>query len=173
MKKLLAILLSLVMVMCLFAACDKDNDDDDDGEKRGKSSYKDVVETLIMPIEGTFTKKALKDSRPEEYWEENDLDEEWENAESVMENTREQMKAYFGGDFEVTYEITDKEQLKDDDLTEIRERLSERFNISEEDIEEVYDLTVELTYTGEDEEVNETANIKAVCIRGTWYPYSG
>lgn len=171
MKKLLALLLAMVMVLCLFAACD--SGDDDDSESKGGNSYEDVVETLIMPMEGTFTKQALKNSRPEEYWEENDLDEEWENAEAVMEDTRERMKDYFGGDFEVAYEITDKEKLEEDDLTEIRERLSARFNISEEDIEEVYDLTVELTYTGEDKEENETANIKAVCIRGTWYPYSG
>lgn len=168
MKKLLAILLSVVMVMSLFAACGND-DDDEDGDGKS-SSYTDPVDRAMKGICCELTKSECKAMFPDEYWEENDFDEYWENTEAQLDSSRERMEEQIGKNAEYSYEITSKEEIED--LSDIQASLNEKYGIPEEDVEQAYSLDFDFTIKGSDDEVNSSSSDSVVvCIRGEWYQY--
>lgn len=171
MKKLLALLLSLVMVMCLFAACDSD-DDDGDGKGSASGSYEDPVERALKAICLQVTEQDCKDMFPEEYWEENDFDEYWENTESRMDASRDAMEEQIGKNAKYSYEITEKTELDEDELEEIKTALSDQYGIDADDVEKAYSLDFEFCIEGDDDKVESSSDDSiVVCIRGQWYQY--
>ena len=169
MKKLFCLLLAFVMLLS-FAACEKD--DKDEKEKKEKTpSYEQPVKDMIDIQVGKATEKQIKRMYPEEVlemWEE-DADELWEEYEDEKEYIVEEYEDQYGKNFKITYKITDKEELKGGNLDELADELNYQFDIDMDDVEEAYELEIEFTLKGNDDEDEYEKTVTVYKLRGQWY----
>ena len=198
MKKLLALLLAMIMVvsMLALASCgSSDDDDDDDDEKTEEtkkdkdddddknndddkkaeddSDYEDAVELFVDVFYKGKTDK-IKKVFPKamiEYAAEDEGVTEQDIYDMFIEQADsvvEAAEARFGEDYKVTYKITDSEKVGKSDLKDIKEFLSEN-GVDEDDVTEAYAITIELKIKGEDDENSNEIKTNAIKIDGNWY----
>ena len=159
MKKLICVLLALVMVLSL-TACG------------ANGSHKSVVKTLFASIEKGDAEKMLS-LFPEEVleaMEENlgDEDEVLEYFEDAMDSLMDEFEDMYGDDIKITYEIEDEDELDEDDIDEIIDFYEEYLD-ADLDIEAAYELEVEATIEGEDDDDTDEMTIFVIKIDGKWY----
>ncbi len=139
------------------------------------SSPKDAVKNYVN---GTFNGdySAFEKMQPEEYWEymeeECDTDRPDEkDFEDLYESTLESLEEEYGKDVSVSYKVTDKEELDEDDLDDIRDELKDMYGLTKKNITAAYELDVELTIEGDDDEETNDATFKVYKYNGDWYVY--
>lgn len=178
MKKLLAILLALTMVLTL-GACGSDKKDKDDkedkGDKKGGSGYEQAFERAMktyLEFDSTDVKPIVPDVVWEEAAEMYNMDVD-ELVADVTEEVEEDKASYEEEGISYTYEIGEYEKLDSDALAEIKESIADcHESIDEEDIgDTAYSAWVyyEVTYEYEDETEEEEEQFFIVEIDGKWY----
>ena len=171
MKKLLALLLAMVMVMCLFAACDKgDSGDDEEGKKSSQKGYEVIVDLALKRQIGTITKSEYKSAFPDEYWEQFNFDEEWEDYQSGLEDLKARLEEEFGENITTSFKITNAEKFSEEDLENLRSEAEEGGILDPDGIEDAYYLDFEYTIKGSESENTDTITTAGViCYKGQWY----
>ena len=81
------------------------------------------------------------------------------------------MKEIFGN-YEVDYEINDKNSLSDGKLTVIGKALEETYGIDPDDVDGGYKLNITISVTGSKESAETTAVVTCLEIDGDWYMIS-
>lgn len=140
-------------------------------------SYTAPIDTLIdVSFEGKF--KKLKDLAPEEYWDwyedkyDADIDDMIEEAEDNFDDMMDYYEEQFGGNIKVSYKIEDKKELSDRKLEGIAEALADKYDINEDKVTAGYELDVEMTIEGSDDEDEDDSEITVIKYNGKWYAVS-
>lgn len=188
MKKLLALLLALVMVLS-FAACGSEDDDDDsrssrrsrkdktsqeDPQEPVSAGYEAAIKRIVNVMSCDISKNELKKMFPQECWdyfeEEEDmtLDDCYDMISESLKEQKEDLEDEFGKDFEVSYKILGKNDVPEDEMDEFKGIVDEMYGIKASAIGDCYEIELELTISGTEEETDEDS-WHVVEIDGVWY----
>ncbi len=169
MKKLLALVLSLVMIFSLVGCSDKkDEKEDKDSPATAVKNYVDVM------LKGNA--KKLKSLAPAEFWEyledEEDLtlDDCTERFEEGYEMTQEYLKEEFGDDYKISHKVNGKEELSEKKLAKIADGLNENYGISTKKVTKAYEMEVEVSIKGSDDDDEVELTLIVAKIGSKWYP---
>lgn len=182
MKKLLCLLLSVLLVLS-FAACESEEDDDSRSSRRSKKSetvaeasdYEDALDLLMKVYSYDVSKAELKSMFPDaclDFLEEEadmNFDDWYEKVSESFADERADLEDEFGEDFDIRYEITEKNEVDEDELDEFKENMKEYFGIKASSIGQCYEVELEGTISGENEEETATETWHVVQIDGSWY----
>lgn len=177
MKKWLCLLLSFVLLMS-FAACDSDSGGG--GGSSGASSYKTPIEGYVALKSGKATDSQIESMLPEEVWKQIEDDAEisvkdvQKGYKKYAEEARDEYEDEYGKNFKITYKWTDKEEITDEQLTEIKDAITGKYEkIENKDIENAYKVDFTATIKGsEDDDEVEFEDFIVVQIGGKWYSNS-
>lgn len=131
-------------------------------------------------IKGNFNGdwKAYVDCRPDEVWEyleekyDIDMDEREEQFEDNWDDRLDDLEDEYGRNVKVTYKIVDKDEMDKDDLDDIRDSYKDTYDIAKRDITAGYELDVEVTIKGREDEDTEDATFYVFKLGGKWYVYN-
>ncbi len=98
-----------------------------------------------------MTKKEFKEQ----------MKEEWESEEEDLEDE-------FGKNIKVSYKVIDEEEMDEDDLDDLKDMLKE-MGVSKKSVSKAYEIEVEFTIEGDDDEDTVEEDFTAVKIDGEWY----
>lgn len=199
MKKLLALLLALVMILTM-AACSDSKKDDEKDEKEEKTTqseekepaeeqeeseeseeqeepqeeaapYVDELENYITAMVVAVEKSDLEKIAPAEVWAvmAEDMDAFYENYVEQQEASLEELMEEYGEDVDVEYEILEETEVTEEELEEAKEYLETTYGIEADSVKEGYILKVQLTTFGSEKEDVEEVELPVLKIGSTWY----
>jgi len=134
--------------------------------------YKSALDNYYKKfLIGKATEKTIKNMYPEEYWEENDIDPEdsWESYEEYSEDMVESLEDEYGENLRVSYKITDKDKMDKDDLKDLADELHDSWGVKKKSVKQAYELELDLTIKGSDDEETDEVEIVVVKIGSKWY----
>lgn len=199
MKKLLALLLALVMILTM-AACSDSKKDDEKDEKEEKTTqseekepaeeqeeseeseeqeepqeeaapYVDELENYITAMVVAVEKSDLEKIAPAEVWAvmAEDMDAFYEKYVEQQEASLEELMEEYGEDVDVEYEILEETEVTEEELEEAKEYLETTYGIEADSVKEGYILKVQLTTFGSEKEDVEEVELPVLKIGSTWY----
>lgn len=132
------------------------------------------IDTMIaIGYKGQVEK--IKDLAPAEYWEYMedeygmDVDEVIEEAEEALEDTLESLEDEYGENVRVSYKVTKKKKLSDKKLEGIAEALADTYDLDEDKFTEAYELDVEMTIKGSEDDDENEDELTVIKYKGKWY----
>ena len=167
--KLIAIFAVLLMSMYMLTGCEFEKSDSskkkdkNDDNKEVTSSYEEPVKYMVEGLSEANSKKFLK-AFPDfisEHMEDIFTDE-------YLENTLKTAESEFGENIEMSYKITDKTEIDEDELNKMEEDIKNSFD-EEITITKGYELGVEVTTKGDDAEDTEEDEFNVYEVDGKWY----
>ncbi len=161
MLKLIAVFAMLVMSMYMLTGCEigKKNSDKEDNS----SSYEEPIKNLIEGLSEANSDKLLK-AFPgfiSDYMKDIFTDE-------YLESTLKKAEEDFGANVKMSYKITDKTDLEDEELRKMEEDIQTNFN-KEVKITKGYEVEIEVTTKGDETEDTEKDAFNVYEIDGKWY----
>ena len=187
MKKLLALLLALVMVLS-FAACGSENDDDDRESRKSKKSkettgaekvesgsYEDAIELVLKLYTADLSKSDFEKMLPADMWayleDEEGLtaDDCYDMVTEDMDEQREYMEELYGKNYTVTYEILNKEKASESEIEEFLETMEEKYGLDPDDFGDAYEIEFSATVSGSEDEETQEMEMGFVEYKGAWY----
>lgn len=140
----------------------------------GGGGYKGAIDNYIA---ASFKGKssAVKKMAPAEYWEYyeekngEDFDEYLENYEDNIEDTIDYLKDEYGDNFKVTYKVTKEKKLSGKKLEGIAEALADKYDIDEDKVSAGYELDVEMTIKGSEDDDENEVELTVIKYKGKWY----
>ena len=187
MKKLLALLLALVMILSLAACGSEDDDDDRESRKSKKSketteavkvesgSYEDAIELVLKLYTADLSKSDFEKMLPADFWaymesEENmTIDECYEMVADGMDEQYEYMEEMYGKDFKVTYEILNKEKAPEEDVADFLETMEDMYGLDADDFGDAYEIQFSATVSGSEGEDTQEMDMGFIEYKGQWY----
>lgn len=160
MKKMLCVILTLALVLSL-AGCG------------ANSSYKAVLKTMFSAMEACDAEKLLK-IFPEELVEymceayDDDMDDLIDDLKDSMKDNMDNWEDEYGDDIKITFEIEDEDELDEDELDELMDYYDDYYD-TDLDITEGWELEIELTIEGEDDDQSEDVTVYVLKADGKWY----
>lgn len=151
------IVIAIVLVVSIF------------GNKHGK-----VIDKYFKLTYGG-EQKLIEELAPEQFWEklEKKTGAKYKDIEEVLEavfdSENEDYEEDYGKNIKVKFDIVEKEKYDEDDLEDVKDFLKERFGIPRKSISAAYDVEIEYTIEGDDDEKNDEATFELVKIDGKWY----
>ncbi len=153
----------------------------------GGGGYEKAVDKYVAVMyEGEYS--DIKDLAPDAYWEymeekydDFDLEEGIEEMEEEYEERLERYEEDYGDNVKFSYEITEEDEIDEDDLKDIAKKLKERYDIDKDDVTEGYEVEFTVTIEGDDDSVDHDfeaydyedddrySYYAAVKIDGSWY----
>lgn len=160
MKKFLAFILVLCTVFSL-AGC-------------GGNSYKDaVIDYLevyragkIEKLENLAPKKVINQLEEENTF---DITTRQNDIEEHYNGLLKSLVPLYGEDYKFSVEVSFKEELSENKLKAIKEKLNSRYNIKKEDVKEIAEAEFTMTHSGSKKEKSIESNVLIVKIDGNWY----
>lgn len=136
--------------------------------------YKKSIDNCIKALT-TGDKALIEAAAPEEYWD--------YQADKTGLSTKKLIESYadtfdgvidlaersFGDNFKITYKIEDEDALSKSQLNNIRDTVNGTYEIANKSVTEGYELDLEITFKGKDDERSEDATVYVVKIDGKWY----
>lgn len=164
--KLFAIFAVLLMSMYLLTGCEigesKSKEKNENGEEI-TSSYEEPIKNMIEGLTEANSSKFLKafPSFISDYMGDIFTDE-------YLENTLETAEEEYGENIKMSYEITDKTEIEEEDLRKMEEDIKTNFD---EDIKitKGYELGIKVTTKGDDAEDTEEDEFNVYEVDGKWY----
>jgi len=142
-------------------------------------SYKDPIESTMKIYYAKGTKSMIKNQLPKEVWEYvkdvkgEDHEDYWKDYEEDLDDRKDALEDEYGKNYKVSFKVTDKDEIKGDDLTEIKDTLKEYYDIDKKSVKKAYKVDLEWEIKGsEDDEDDEIEDFVVVKIGGKWYSYS-
>lgn len=120
---------------------------------------------------GKATQSTIKNMYPDEYWDENDIDPEdiWESYEEYSDDMVDSLEDEYGKNLRVTYKITDKDKMDKDDLKDLASELHEEWGVKKKSVKQAYELELEVTIKGSEDEETDDMDVVVVKIGSKWY----
>lgn len=172
MKKIIAILLTAVLLLSCLAGCSSS------GKKSsgGSSSYDSAIQLYIKYLTGEASKSEIKKLKPQFFWDMSDEspDDIYEEMKEDPEYPMDMLKEYYGKNVKITYEILDKESYSKEQLEEIRESvdsIAEHYKVSASGnkVTEYYEMELEIMVKGSEGEDTMDARASIMQYGGSWY----
>ncbi|MBR2240771.1 MAG: hypothetical protein IJ890_05280 [Clostridia bacterium] len=160
--KLVALLTIMLMSICVLTGCQK-NENNKDNKENNEALCEEPIKNAIEGLTEGNSEKFLK-AYPD-FISETIKDVYTNENIGVM---LEYMKEEYGDGLNVTYEITEKEEISSDDLSKVEENLKLRYD-KEISITKGYVLNVNMNTKGADKEEKENEKYKVYEIDGNWY----
>ena len=145
----------------------------------GGSPRMAVIDRMI-DVQFNGKLEAIKDMAPKAYWDwyedENDMSideyiDEMEENEYV-DQMKEAMEEMYGDNLRISAKLLEEKQLSEKKLNAIRDGLKDNYDIAKKSVTEAWEIEVEMSIRGsEDEETDEVEYIVAK-IDGGWYRVS-
>ena len=145
--------------------------------------YTKPIDTLI---DVTFKGKVEKitDLAPEEYWEyleeeyDVDIDDIIDEAEDNLDDTLDSLEDEYGDNIRVTYKVEKKKELSEKKVEGIVEALADEYDLDEDKFGTAYELDLEMTIKGSEDDDTDDSEITVIKYAGkwymiTWYKYDG
>jgi len=132
--------------------------------------YKKAVKNLEKLYNGNG--KVIEKMAPKDYWDEYDIDvdEMIEEYEDSYDEMVEYLEEKYGKNVKFKIKITDKEKMDSDDVKDLAKVLADKYDfIKKKDVKKAYELELEMTIKGKDDEDSNDEDVIAVKIKGNWY----
>ncbi len=127
--------------------------------------------------------KNLRKTKPDAVWEEIedvkdvediDFEDKAEEYEETYEYYIDELEDEYGKGYKIKYKVTDKDELSEKKLSEWADRLCETYDdIKRKDVTAAYELEVDVTVKGPDDNKTESFDVTVVKISGKWYYMGG
>lgn len=161
MKKIICVLLVLVMMLSL-TACG------------ANGSYKSVVKTMTKAMEKCDAEKMIK-IFPDELMEilceeeyDDDYDDMVDDLEDSLKDSMDWWEDQYGRDIKLSYEIDDADELDEDELEELMDMYDDYMDV-DLDIKKGYEVEVEMTIEGKDDDDSEDMVLTIIKVGSKWY----
>lgn len=138
------------------------------GWKKAIDNYVDV----------SFKGKANKIEKlaPKEYWEylededeDFDLKDAIEEYEDEFEDMMDDLEDEYGKNLKIKAKIEDKEKLSKKDISKIADALKDEFDIKKKSVKKGYEVDVDLTIKGSEDEDSDETTLTVIKIGSKWY----
>ena len=166
MKRVFAMALAVMMMLCLFVGCEKESDSKGSSKSKG---YEEKLQIMADMRIGKVSKKDILSLYHEKVCEAEELDSVVDELLEYAEEMRDEMEEELGSNLKASYKVIEKEELTGEDLEDLKENLNSRYDINEDDIEKAYSLNVEFTFKGSDNKERTEQRITFACIDGEWF----
>lgn len=174
MKKLLALLLAIVMIMS-FAACNSEKDNDNN--QKSSNSYNTALNNYQAVLNGNAEK--LTSLAPNEIWEwaeengnvtQTDVKRVYKDQ---YEDLKEELEEEFGKNTTIKITVTDKKEMSKKDIHEIGESLEASYDLDGGEITAGWEIDAEIAYKGKDDNTEIETELHIVKIGNQWYVVEG
>lgn len=134
---------------------------------------KPIDNLIAITFKGKFEK--IKDMAPAEYWEymeeeyDLDIDDLIEEAEENADDMMDYYEDEYGDNIRVSYKVTDKKKLSDKKLEGIAEALADDYDLDEDKFTEAWELDVEMTIKGSEDDDEQENEMTVIKYKGKWY----
>lgn len=163
--KVFAIFAVLLLSMYMLTGCETESSKKDKEKSNDSvsSSYEEPIKNMIEGLSEANSSKFLKafPSFISDYMKDIFTDK-------YLETTLKTAEEEYGKNVKMTYKITDKTEIDSDELKEMEEAVKTNFD-KEIKITKGYELGIEVTTKGDDEEDTETDEMNVYEIDGNWY----
>lgn len=132
------------------------------------NSYKSAINNYFdATFSGDFD--AYRASYPDKIWKKmSDDATDKKEFRSDFKDFKEELEEEFGKDVSFDYKITEVEEYDEDDLDDVRTALK-LYGIPKKTVTEAYEVEIELTIEGDDDEDTDDTSLTVVKIDGDWY----
>ena len=139
----------------------------------GGRSYKATVEKYVdaqfdanaEAIFDLMPKKMIDYALEEEGHDSDDLDDLIEDANENIQDYLDTMDEYLGEDWKVSYEIIDTEDIKGDDLDEIKDSYED----ADVEVSAAKEVELEITVKADEKEQSFSMDISLIKVGRSWY----
>lgn len=159
--KIIAVLTIIVMSMFALTGCGKN--DKEEEKKKEETAYEEPVKNLVEGLSEANAEKFAKAFPP--YLA--DQMKEIFTAD-YLQKSLEEAKEQYGENVSMTYTVTSKEEISEDDIKTKEEDIKSSFE-KEVDITKGYKLNIEITTKGDDAEDKDTSSFDVYEMDGNWY----
>lgn len=136
-----------------------------------------MTKPIDLMIDVGFKGKVekIKQMAPADYWEymedeyDMDVDDMIEEAEEGLEDTLDYLEEEYGENIRVSYKVTKKKKLSDKKLEGIAEALADAYDLDEDKFTEAYELDVEMTIKGSEDDDEDENELTVIKYKGKWY----
>lgn len=139
----------------------------------GGGMTKPIDNLIAISFKGKVEK--IKDMAPPEYWEymedeyDMDIDDMIDDAEDSMDDMLDYYEDEYGDNIRVSYKVTKKKKLSDKKLEGIAEALADAYDLDEDKFTEAYELDVEMTIKGSEDDDEDETEMTVIKYKGKWY----
>lgn len=168
--KVTAILAMLIMSMVVLTGCGNDDKKNQNKDGIDESNMTAPIEYALKGLNNADGDAYLK-ALPALLVKEFDKDDIKDMEESLNEYKDNRIETY-GEDVKITYEITEKKKMEEEDITEIVDYLKKSYEDAskeELDITEGYDCQVNFKIEGSEDSTTKTKSVSIYKISGKWY----
>ncbi len=143
----------------------------------GGSGYNKAVNNYEAVMNGKA--KKLEKLAPKEYWEymadeadedvDDYIDDKIDDFEDNYDDTLDYLEEEYGNHVKIKLKVEDKKKLTDKKIENLAEYLDDKYDIKEKSVKKGYELEIEATIKGSDDEDDDEMELYAIKIGGSWY----
>lgn len=126
------------------------------------ATYTGNIKTIMKLVPKDILEYAMEESG----YDEDDLEELYEDAEDSFEDMQDWYEDYYGKDWEYSYEIEDMDDLSKKKLRDLQELYEDEFDVK---VKAAKKVEVEITLEGEEEKSKNTMELTLIKVGGSWY----
>lgn len=136
--------------------------------------YKKAIDNFFdFSIKGDVD--MIEEIAPEDFWEE--LEEEYDvkmkdlkdSIEEEFEERLETLEDEYGKNIKVKYKVIEKEKMDEDDLDDLKDELKENYGIAKKSVKKAFEVEIEATIKGKEDEDTDEQDMVIVKIGNKWY----
>ncbi len=161
--KVIAVLTVMVMSIFMLTGCGNKKEEEKNDSNTTTNTYEDPIKNVVEGVGKANISKFM--SAYPSFIAENInqiIDEDY------LQSQLEDYEDIYGNNIEMSYSITNKEEISEEDLKEEEEELKDTYD-EDVDITKGYNLEVELKIKGDEDEDTEEDSFEVYEINGTWY----
>lgn len=167
MRKLLALFILTVTILCLFTACDTVN------AQTANAGCKRAIERFIEHRIGIVSKNDYRLMYLDSYWKDTNFEESWKNYQAnIMESCKAEAAEYYGNNITYTVTVSDEKKASDEELSTLREKLKAAGD-DPSLLKAAYRVDFVFTISGSEFSENSSGNdTMFIFYNGQWYAYN-
>lgn len=176
MKKTITLFVILILAIVVFGGCSNaDSDFDANSNNTINNNYEECVKTAVDLRTGVeISWERTKKMQPEAFID--NLEEEGDGFSGYYKSVQQQCKTnanvmttVFGKDYETSYKIIRDDKLNNEEQYQATKHLNSAPWYNAEDVNEVRELIVEITITGDKNSKTFETTVRVIQIGEGWY----
>ena len=167
----MTLFMALALVFSIFTGCGSDDSDSDRKSREEESDgYMECLDTIIGMMTGEELSQAqVRKLQPEEMFEEKgSFSDYYEQVQAQCKTNANAMISAFGKDYVATYKIIEDNILPEADWYEATKRLNDVPWYNAEDVNEIRDMVVEISVSGQISSQTFPATFRLMLLDGDW-----